>query len=64
MSKFVTGQKIRAQFPLRPDLHVDLVRNDDGWRRLDGLGPGVPYRDVEIDRVPWSHLDDSGQSVR
>ncbi len=58
MNKFVAGQKIRAQFPLRPDLHVDLVRNDAGWRRLDGLGPRVPYRDAEIERVPWSHLDD------
>ncbi|SHU67658.1 Uncharacterised protein [Mycobacteroides abscessus subsp. abscessus] len=64
MIKFITGQKIRAYFPLRPDLHVDLVRNNDGWSRLDGLGPRAPYRDAEIERVPYSNLDDSGQPVR
>lgn len=64
MNKFVVGQKIRAQFPLRPDLHVDLIRDGDGWRRIDGLGPRVPYRDSEIECVPWSDLDDSGHPVR
>ncbi len=42
---FEAGQRIRVQFPLRPDLHVDLIRHQDGWHRIDGDGPRVPYTD-------------------
>lgn len=58
---FDIGQKIRAQFPLRPDLHVDLVRGEDGWRRTDGCGPRMPYSDAEIACVPWVPLSDGSQ---
>lgn len=58
MSRFTVGQKIRAQFPLRPDLYIDLVRRTDGWHRIDGRGPRVAYRDAEIDCVPWHLLDE------
>lgn len=61
MNGFTEGQKIRAQFPLRPDLHVDLIRGGDGgWRRLDRPGPNRPYQDAEIERVSWLPLDDLG----
>lgn len=32
---FEVGQCIRAQLPLRPDLHVDLIRHDDGWYEIE-----------------------------
>lgn len=56
---FAVGQQIRVQFPLRPDLHVDLVRRLDGWHRIDGTGPRVPYTDREIQLADWAPLDGS-----
>ncbi|OKH83346.1 hypothetical protein EB73_07235 [Mycobacterium sp. SWH-M3] len=58
--QFVVGQRIRARFPLRPDLHVDLIRHDDGWHRIDGTGPGVPYKDREVLLTDWTPLDTEG----
>ncbi|MEN4464363.1 hypothetical protein VXE65_20325 [Mycolicibacterium conceptionense] len=53
---FTAGQRIRVQLPLRPDLHVDLVRHQDGWRRIDGDGPRVPYKDHEVSRCTWAPI--------
>ncbi|MGI6797651.1 hypothetical protein [Gordonia sihwensis] len=57
MSEFTVGQRVRAQFPLRPDLHMDLVRKVDGWHRIDGTGPRKPYSDRELSLVEWRPLD-------
>lgn len=35
---FKAGQRIRVQLPLRPDLHVDLIRHQEGWSQIDGDG--------------------------
>lgn len=64
MADFEVGQKIRAPFPLLPDRHVDLVRDADGWRRLDGDGPRVPYKDKDIIATRWVPLDADGQPVQ